>query len=224
MTLLEQAVSVADTTGDIEPAVKARSGLARAQLQLGDPAAALAATAARRELPYPTEEPTMRLLEGLALLELHRLEESVRAFSDAVAAADALLALADRNVAALQARALALSGLAAATGDPARAAEAGEAFARAHAVTSAAGVAADTRRLLDQIACHDRSGILAGSAPHEIRDGHQPGLRAAHPGPGRGTASGPGQANRLKPAPPGPCSPPGTGAPPRRTARTSSLV
>ena len=91
----------------------------------------------------------MRLLEGLALLGLHRVEESVEAFSDAVTAADALLALADRNVAALQARALALSGLAAATGDPARAAEAVEAFARAHAVTSAAGVAADTRRLLE---------------------------------------------------------------------------
>jgi hypothetical protein len=36
----------------------------------------------------------------------------------------------DKNVAALQARALALSGLAAATGDPARATEAVEAFAR----------------------------------------------------------------------------------------------
>ena len=154
-------MSIADTTGDIEPAVEARSWLARARLQLGDPAAALAAATARRELPYPAEEPVMRLLEGLALLELNRPEESVRAFSDAVAAADALLALADRNVAALQARALALSGLAAAAGDPARAAEAGEAFARAEAVTSAAGVAADTRRLLDQIARHDQSGVLA---------------------------------------------------------------
>ena len=104
MTLLEQAVSIADTTGDIEPAVEARSWLARARLQLGDPAAALAAAAAGRELPYPAEEPTMRLLEGMALLELHRAEESVRAFSDALTAADALLALADRNVAALQAR------------------------------------------------------------------------------------------------------------------------
>jgi hypothetical protein len=157
VTLLEQAVSIADTTGDIEPAAEARSSLARAHLQLGDPAAVLAAAAAQRELPYPTEEPAMRLLEGLALLELHRLNESVRAFSDALTAADALLTLTDRNVAALQARALALSGLAAATGDPARTTEAEEAFDRAHAVTRAAGVAADTRRLLDKIACHDRS-------------------------------------------------------------------
>ena len=64
-------------------------------------------------------------------------------------------------MAALHARALALSGLAAATGDPAQAAEAGKAFARADAVTGAAGVAADARCLLDQVACHDQSGILA---------------------------------------------------------------
>jgi len=160
-TLLGQAVSIADVTGDIEPAVKARSGLARAHLQLGDPATALLTVARGRELSYPPGKPAMRLLEGLALLELNRPGESVQAFSDSIAAADALLALADSNVDALQARALALSGLAAATGAPARAAEAGRAFARAHAVTDAAGVAADTRRLLGQIARHDRPGILA---------------------------------------------------------------
>jgi len=60
------------------------------------------------------------LLEGLALLELHRPEVSMPMFSDAVAAADALLVLTGQNVAALQARALALSGLAAITGDPAQ--------------------------------------------------------------------------------------------------------
>jgi tetratricopeptide (TPR) repeat protein len=161
LTLLEQAVSIADTTGDIEPSAEARSWLARARLQLGDPAAALTATAAGRELAYPAGEPAIRLLEGLALLGLHRVEESVQVFSGALAAADALLALAGSNVAALQARALALAGLAAATGDPARAAEAGDAFAGADAATGAAGVAADTRRLLDQIACHDQSGVLA---------------------------------------------------------------
>jgi tetratricopeptide (TPR) repeat protein len=136
-TLLEQAVTIADATGDIEPAAEARSWLAQARLQLGDPAAALAAATRGREFPYPPEEPTLRLLEGLALLELHRPEDSMRAFSAAVAAAGALLALADTNVAALQARALALSGLVVATSDPARATEASGAIARA--ITSAAG-------------------------------------------------------------------------------------
>ncbi len=166
--LLGQAVAFADATGDIESAVMARAGLARACLQLGDPARALLTVAQGAELAYPPGKPAMRLLEGLALLELDRAEEGVRAFGDAVAAADALLVFAGSNVDALQARALALSGLAAA-GDPGRAAEAGRALARVQAVTSAAGVAADTRRLLGQIARHDRSGILA-----EVRAAQDP--------------------------------------------------
>jgi tetratricopeptide (TPR) repeat protein len=159
--LLHEAASIADTTGNVEPAVEARSWLARACLQLSDPVAALAATTARRDLSYPAEEPAMRLLEGLALLQLDRRQESVRAFNQAVTAADTLLALADRNVAALQARALALSGLAVVAGDLARAAEAGEALNAVDSLTDAAGVAADTRRMLDQITRHDQSGILA---------------------------------------------------------------
>ena len=167
VALFEQAVNVSNTADDIQPAVEARSGLAQSHLELGNPAAALAAALAGRELPYPIEEPMLRLLEGLALLHLHRLEDSAQTFSDVVTATNALLALTDRNVAALLARALALSGFAAVTGDPASAREAGEAFTRAHAVTSAAGVAADTRRLLDMIACHDRSSVLA-----KVRDAH----------------------------------------------------
>jgi tetratricopeptide (TPR) repeat protein len=159
--LLGQAVSIADAAGDSESAVMARLDLARAHLQLGDPATALLTVTQALDLPYPLGKSTLRLLEGLALLELNRPEESVQAFSDAATAADALLALAGRNVDALQARALALSGLAATTGDPARAAEAGRAFARAEAITNAAGMAADTRTLLGQIARHDTSNILA---------------------------------------------------------------
>jgi tetratricopeptide (TPR) repeat protein len=164
VTLLEQAVSVADATGDIEPRVIARSDLARAQLQLGDPAAALAAATARKELPYPAGEPVIRLVEGLALLELHRPSEAVPTFTGALTAAESLLALADTNVAAVQARALALAGLAVATSDPARASEAVEAFAHARTITSAAGVAADTQRLLQTIAPQDQSGVLSSLA------------------------------------------------------------
>ena len=103
----------------------------------------------------------MRLLEGLALLELDRVEESAWAFNEAIRAAETLLALADRNVAALQARVLALTGLAAVVGDLALAAKAGEALGVANGLAGPAGVAADTRRTLDQIAHHNQSGILA---------------------------------------------------------------
>ena len=153
----------------MESVAPARSGLARAHLQLGDPVAARAVTAPGRQLPYPIGKPAIRVLDGLALLELHRPEDSKTAFTNAVAVADELLCLTDHNVAALQARALALSGLAVVIGDPARATKAGQGFAQAQAVTTAAGVTADTRRLLDTIAGHDRFGILA-----EIRAAQNP--------------------------------------------------
>ena len=161
VALLGESASIADATEDNEPDAEARSWLARAYLQLGDPAAALAAVSTRRDLPYPAEEPCLRLLEGLALLELDRPEESARAFNEAITAAETLLALADRNVMAVRVRALALSGLAVMAGDPARAAEAGKAFGAASVLTDAGGVAADTRRMLDLIARHDHSDILA---------------------------------------------------------------
>jgi len=165
ITLFRQAVSTADLSGNIEPCVEARSWLARTRLLLGEATAALDTLAERRELQDPVEEPTLRLLEGASLLELHRVGDGVQALGQALSTAEELLALADRNVAALQVRALALSGLAAAAGDPGRAKEAAEAFARAHAVTGAAGVVADTRRLFDIIAAHDRAGVLAGVQP-----------------------------------------------------------
>jgi hypothetical protein len=157
--LLEQAVNLADTTGDLGPRVTARSGLARAQLHVGDPAGALTA-AGWRQLTHPPEEPAMRLLEGLALLQLHRPGRAEQAFTDALTAAEELLAHADSNVAALQARALVLSGLAAVTASPDRAIQATQAFTQLRIVTTAAGVAADTSRLLTVIASHDRAGIL----------------------------------------------------------------
>ena len=160
VTLLREAVKVADSTGNIEPAVEARSGLARAHLQLGDPAAALATASAARERPYPREEPALLLLQGVALLQLQRADEALPAFGDALAAADALLALSERNVSALQVRALALSGYAAVSGDAAWAGEAAEAFGQARAVTTAAGVVADALRLLDAIVAQDSVGIL----------------------------------------------------------------
>ena len=167
LDLYTQALAIARDMGAMESAVNSLPGLARAHLQLGNPAAALTVLAEHHG-PYPGAEPTTRLVEALALLELHRAAEAVRAFSGALTAADGQLALGDTNVAALQVRALALSGLAAATGDPARAADAASAFISAQNATSAVGVAADTRRMLKLITPHDQTGILAEAGfPHE---------------------------------------------------------
>jgi hypothetical protein len=75
-------------------------------------------------------------------------------------AAEELLAHAASNVAALQARALALSGLAAVTASPDLVTQATQAFTQLRAVTTAAGVTADIRWLLTVISSHARAGVL----------------------------------------------------------------
>ena len=166
VALFEEAIGVADATGDTEPGVQARSGLARAQLQAGTPAAALSLTGAARQMNYPTEQATLWLLEGIALLAMGRAGAR-DAFGQALQAADTLLALADANVAALDARALACCGLVL-TGDPARAAQAAQTFARARTVTSAAGVVAEVAALFAVLASGDHADALA-----PYRDGLQ---------------------------------------------------
>ena len=169
VTLLKEAVSVADTTGDLEPAAEGRSGLALAYLHLADPAPALAAATAAYE--FPTEEPRLRLLQGVTLGQLQRVEEAVQAFSDALTKAERLLALAELSIAALQVRALALSGLAAATDDPIGATQAAEAFTHLQRATRAAGVVADSVWLLDAItSSFDTAGVLA-DVIGAVRDG-----------------------------------------------------
>lgn len=147
--------------GDIEPAVEARSGLALAHLHLADPAAALATADAACEFPYPVERPRLRLLQGVALSQLQRVEEAIQAFNEALTNAESLLVLAELNIAALQVRALAQSGLAAATSDPIRATQAGEAFTQLYRATRAAGVVADSFWLHDAISSTlDPAGVL----------------------------------------------------------------
>jgi tetratricopeptide (TPR) repeat protein len=158
-TLLGRAVALADSTGDIEPAVEARSDLARTLLQMGDQQSTLALADAALQRPYPTERPTLLLLKGIALLQLGRSADGGRVFEAASRAADALLELHDRNVAALQAKALVLCGLAVATSDPAMVQQAA-AFTRAGAVTTAAGVTAASLQMLDQIRRNDQAGLL----------------------------------------------------------------
>jgi tetratricopeptide (TPR) repeat protein len=163
LDLYTQALAIAREIGAMESTVNSQPGLARAHLQLGDPETALTVLAEHRG-PSPGAEPTIRLVEAMALLELHRTEEAVKAFRDALAAADDHLALADTNVAALQVRALALGGLAVTTSDPARTAQTETALGRAQAVANAPGATADTRRLLKLIASHDHSGTLTEAA------------------------------------------------------------
>ena len=113
---------------------------------------------------------------------------AAEAFSAAIAHADMMLERCDQNYDALNARGLALAGLAVLQGGP-RAAEAIAAFLAARAITKAPGIVGRVRRLLAALAPVDAAGVLA------------PVYKAAE---GRDAAAGPaaafrGSADRLKP-------------------------
>jgi hypothetical protein len=97
--------------------------------------------------------------------------EAHGAFTEAVDAADGLLALAAGNAVALDARGLARCGLAI-TGDPAQTDEAARAFRRARAVHAAPGVLAELTRLFALLSGMDDHSILEGMLVH-ARDAAQ---------------------------------------------------
>ena len=102
----------------------------------------------------------------LALLGLIAMRQGDRvaaaeAFSAAISHADVMLDRCDQNYNALDAKGLALAGLAVLEGGQ-RAAEAIAAFRAARAITSAPGIVGRVKRLLDALAPADATGILAG--------------------------------------------------------------
>ncbi|MGW6194816.1 tetratricopeptide repeat protein [Kribbella sp. NPDC055110] len=157
--LCQEAIRIADTIGDIESAVMVRSVLARARIEAANPAEALSVTSVARSIGYPLEQPTLEVIEGIALLYLGRVREATGAFRAAVDAADQLLSLATGNPDALDARGLACCGLAI-TDEPARVREAVDAFRRARAVHTAAGTVAEVTRMLARLGAADEHGVL----------------------------------------------------------------
>ena len=160
---------IADATRDVEPGTEARTGLARAYLVTNNPNAALPVARAAAQVNYPAQQPTVRLLEGVALLGMERLDEAMPALSAAVAAADEQLSKAATNVDALNVRGLALSALAL-IDEPHLAAEAIDSFRQARTVTTAAGIITDVTQLFDVLAERDKTEALA-SVRQAIKDG-----------------------------------------------------
>jgi tetratricopeptide (TPR) repeat protein len=154
-----EAIAIADATRDVEPGAVARSGLARALLESGDAASALTVSRAGQQTIHPPEHATLCLMEGVALLDLDDGDGARRSFAEAVMAAEEMVAAAANNVTALDARALALCGLAL-TGDRTRVTEVIEAFTKARGVTTAPGVVAEVSRLFDILARHDHADAL----------------------------------------------------------------
>ena len=123
------------------------------------PAARAAAEAARVH-DVPKNNHNILALLGLIALRQGDRVASVEAFSAAISHADVMLERCEQNYEALDAKGLALAGLAVLEGGQ-RAAEAIAAFRAARAITSAPGIVGRVRRLLDALAPADAAGVLA---------------------------------------------------------------
>ena len=160
----QQAMDVADTIGSTEVQNGARLALARARLLSGDHAAAVEATLAARDHPYPSGSARVPLLLGAGRLRLGQPAAAARDFSAAVSHAGDLLQRAGNAFAQHDMRGLALCG-AALTGEPGLAAEAAAAFRDARAITSVPGAVSQVLGLFDVLAAADDGDVLAAVRP-----------------------------------------------------------
>jgi tetratricopeptide (TPR) repeat protein len=159
-----QAIDVADAISNAQAQSNSNCSLARIRLLAGDLPAAQQAASAARGHDYPPDRAEISFLLGITQLRQDHLAEAAREFGDAVTQADELLQQTSSDFGALDARALALCGLALTT-DPGKAVEAAAVFRAARSITSADGIVRQTLALFDTLAAADRGDFLAGIRP-----------------------------------------------------------
>lgn len=104
----------------------------------------------------------MLALFGLIALRLGERAIAQEAFTGAVEKADALLTYSTQNYFALDAKALALCGLAVCENRPDRVAAAVEAYRAARAINKEVGIVGRVLRLFDALTPADMDGLLTG--------------------------------------------------------------
>jgi tetratricopeptide (TPR) repeat protein len=159
-----QAVDVADAIGSAHAQSLARRNLARVQLLAGDVPAASHAVDAARSYDYPRHRAKLSLLSGTSQLMQDQRAAAAREFQAAITQADEELQHANHSYKILDAKALALCGLAL-TIDPGNAAEAAKVFLTARAITRANGVINQNVALFNVLVTTDRSDILSAIRP-----------------------------------------------------------
>ena len=135
--------------------------LALARLVTDDLLKARAAAEAARAHDVPMNNHDVLALLGLIALRQGDRAAAAEAFSAAIAHAGVMLDRCEQNYDALDAKGLALAGLAVLEGSQGTA-EAIAAFQAARAITSAPGIVAGVKRLLDALKSVDTAHILTG--------------------------------------------------------------
>jgi tetratricopeptide (TPR) repeat protein len=135
--------------------------LAYAYFFANDLSNARAAAEAAKQYDEPNNNHYVLAFLGLIALRQGDVAAAQAAFRDAVSHAGTMLTHNTQNYEALEAKGLALCGLAV-CGDMGRAAEAAEAYRAARAINKDAGVVGHVLRLFDTLAESDAAGVLAG--------------------------------------------------------------
>jgi tetratricopeptide (TPR) repeat protein len=157
--LCEEAVQLADEMANTEAQFEARLRLTRALLELGELENAQLVAEEGRTYNFPRIYPKLLALCGVIALRRAEASRARRVFREAVVKADDLLRREERNLAALDAKALARCGLALAE-DASLVPLAVEAYRAARAVNSDPGVIASVLQDLDVLAPADPTGLL----------------------------------------------------------------
>jgi tetratricopeptide (TPR) repeat protein len=149
----EQAIQIADDIHSVERQARARTGLAEGYLLTGNMLAARNAAQSARAHEFPrTAHDTLALL-GVIAIRQEDGEAAREAFAAAVACADEILAHTPQFIGALEAKGLALTGLALCGDEPAvRLAAAIEAYRAARDINCDAGRVKRVLRRLDALA------------------------------------------------------------------------
>jgi tetratricopeptide (TPR) repeat protein len=154
-----EAIRIADEISLNHIQSESRDGLANAQLSLGQMPQAREAAEAARGYDYPPKNASVSAILGTILLRQGQVEAARLAFTEAVAQANMLLERTGDNYAALDDKALALSGLAV-LGDIGRLAEARGAALAARAINREVGVVHRALQRWDALAVADQNGLL----------------------------------------------------------------
>jgi len=160
----ERSIEIGDDIGSAQLQSEARHGAALASLLGGDPASARRLVEAARQYHHPLLDMRNLALLGVVAYRQRDLNVAKHAFATAIDQADALLAMTPERYAALDAKAIALCGLAL-CGDTEQTFAARAAFRAARAITSAAGVVHKALQLFDALALGDESHLLADVRP-----------------------------------------------------------
>jgi tetratricopeptide (TPR) repeat protein len=169
LDVFNKSIEISDEIGSAPLQAEARYGAALASILLGDPGSARRWVEATSQYHFPLQDVHNSSLLGAVSYRLRDLNVAKQAFAAAIDQADALLAMTPELYAALDAKAIALCGLAL-CGNIEQKAAARAIFQAARAVTSAAGVVHKVLQLFDALAVADESHVLADIRPYAAGD------------------------------------------------------